>query len=208
MMFLCCNCSGWGIDETLSLIQIIIAIVACIFAILIPIKISWEQRYSQLLADYRGYDFGAAVMGVTIFFHENCKNDVSKIKEEYLDIFQKQFRNQLNKKDKNYDYKKIKSIVPNDQNLHFQRRLLTQFYWDLDQCATSHYISKKRIQRDFTSKEANLLKILYYMNDASQTAGIYMDITTDDRLTPNPQSINKYIKHIYNILKDAKPYVR
>jgi hypothetical protein len=46
------------------------------------------------------------------------------------------------------------------------------------------------------------------MNEASQADGIYMNITTDDRLTPNPQSINKYIKHIYNILKDAKPYVR
>ena len=183
-------------------LQIILAFVACFLACFIPKKISWEQRYSQLLADYRGYDFGAAVMGIIIFFNKSCHNDINQIEKEYTAIFKKQFENQLSK---NYTSDKY---VSNDQNLHFQRRLLTQFYWDLDQCATSHYISKKRIQRDFTSKEANLLKILYYMNDASQTAGIYMDITTDDRLTPNPQSINKYIKHIYNILKDAKPYVR
>ena len=202
MLFLFCNCSDWGTSEILSLVQIIIASVTCIFAVLIPNKLSWEQRYSQLLADYRGYDFGAAVMGIIIFFNKSCHNDINQIEKEYTAIFKKQFENQLSK---NYTSDKY---VSNDQNLHFQRRLLTQFYWDLDQCATSHYISKKRIQRDFTSKEANLLKILYYMNDASQTTGIYMDITTDDRLTPNPQSINKYIKHIYNILKDAKPYVR
>jgi hypothetical protein len=200
MMFLCCNCNGWGTSETVA---VILAVISWFWAIYIPRKISWEQRYSQLMSDYRGTDFGAAVLGITMFFNKSCNNDINKIEKKYREIYQAQFKNQWNPDKDNY-----KPEVPNDQNLHFQRRLLTQFYWDLDQCATSHYISKKRIQRDFTSKEANLLKILYYMNDASQTAGIYMDITTDDRLTPNPQSINKYIKHIYNILKDAKPYVR
>ena len=157
-MFLCCNCSSWSLAD---IIQTCLAGLACVLAILIPVKISWEQRYSQLLADYRGYDFGAAVIGITMFFHNNCKNDVNLIQKEYKKIFDAQFNNQL-----------------------------------------------KRIQKDFTSKEANLLKILYYMNDAAVTDGIFMDITTDDRLTPNAQSINKYIKHIYNVLKYAKPYVR
>ena len=200
MFFLCCNCSKLSPSD---IIQIFLAAFACFLAWYIPNKISWEQRYSQLLSDYRGYDFGAAVMGITMFFKRSCDNDINKIEEKYKEIFQSQFKNQLNPNKNDYCPE-----VPNDQNLHFQRRLLTQFYWDLDQCATSHYISKNRIQKDFTSKEANLLKVLYYMNEASQADGIYMDITTDDRLTPNPQSINKYIKHIYNILKDAKPYVR
>ena len=186
-----------------STVQIILSVLACFLACFIPRTISWEQRYSQLLADYRGHDYGAAVLGITMFFNKCCNNDINKIEKKYREIYQAQFKNQWNPDKDNY-----KPEVPNDQNLHFQRRLLTQFYWDLDQCAISHYISKKRIQKDFTTKEANLLKILYYMNDASQEDGIYMDIKTDDRLTPNPQSINKYIKHIYNILKDAKPYVR
>ena len=202
MMFMLCTQSNWWTNNSLNLIQTIFSTLACFLAWFIPRKISWEQRYSQLLADYRGYDFGAAVMGIIIFFNKSCHNDVNQIEKEYTAIFKKQFGNQLNK---NYAFDKY---VSNEQNLHLQRRILTQFYWDLDQCATSHFISKKRIQRDFTTKEANLLKILYYMNDASQADGIYMDIKTDDRLTPNPQSINKYIKHIYNILKDAKPYVR
>lgn len=200
MIFLCCNCSKWSLSD---IIQIFLAAFACFLAWFIPKKISWEQRYSQLMSDYRGTDFGAAVLGITMFFNKSCNNDINKIEDEYRKIFQAQFKNQLNPDEDNY-----KPEVPNDQNLHFQRRLLTQYYWDLDQCAKSIFIGKKRIKKDFTSKEANLLKILYYMNDASQEAGIYMDITTDDRLTPNPQSINKYIKHIYNILKDAKPYVR
>ena len=150
--------------------------------------------YSQLLSDYRGHDFGAAVMGITMFFHDQCKNSVDAIHSEYVKTFNEQFRNQPNK-------------LSSDKMLHFQRRLLTQFYWDLDQCANSFYIGKKRIQKDFSSKEANLLKVVYYMNEAAASPEVYMDISTDDRLTPNPQSINKYIRHIYTILKNAKPYV-
>ncbi|MCR4954665.1 MAG: hypothetical protein K6A43_11400 [Treponema sp.] len=190
-------------DIISPLVQILLSVVACYLAWYIPNKLSWEQRYSQLLADYRGYDFGAAVMGITMFFNKCCNNDVGLIEKEYREIFQAQFKNQwIPNKDK------YMPEVPNDQNLHFQRRLLTQFYWDLDQCTKSIFIGKKRIQRDFSSKESNLLKVLYYMNEASQEEGIFIDITTDDRLTPNAKSINKYIKHIYNILKDAKPYVR
>ena len=64
------------------LLQIILAFVACIFAWYIPNKLSWEQRYSQLLSDYRGYDFGAAVMGITMFFKRSCDNDINKIEEK------------------------------------------------------------------------------------------------------------------------------
>ncbi|MCR5698756.1 MAG: hypothetical protein K6G52_03830 [Treponemataceae bacterium] len=86
--------------------------------------------------------------------------------------------------------------------------MLNQFYWDLDLCARSIFIGKKRVQKDFTSKEANMLKILYYMNIAAESDGIFMDISTDDRLPPNPKSTNVRIKDIYEILKDSKSYVQ
>ena len=194
---------NWNMQGALSLIQTILTAVTCFLAICIPEKIKWEQRYSQLLSDYRGHDFGAAVMGITLFFYKQCKNSVDAIQSEYVKTFKKQFYNQLNQ-----NTKEKQCNLSNNQKLHFQRRLLTQFYWDLDQCANSFYIGKKRIQKDFSSKEANLLKVVYYMNEATASPEIYMDITTDDRLTPNPQSINKYIRHIYTILKKAKPYIR
>ena len=54
-------------------------VLAVIFAIYIPEKIKWEQRYSQLLSDYRGYDFAVAVQGVIQFFTKDCKSDVERI---------------------------------------------------------------------------------------------------------------------------------
>jgi len=187
----------------MALIQIFLSVIACFIAVYIPKKIAWEQRYSQLLAEYRGHDYAAAVMALTMFFNKNCKNDVNSIEKEYKIIFDAQFENQLQQNNNKHIF-----IVPNDQNLHFQRRLLNQFYWDLDLCARSIFIRKKRIQKDFTSKEANMLKVLYYMNIAAESDEIFMDISTDDRLSPNPKSTNVRIKDIYEILKDAKSYVR
>ena len=192
MIFLCCNCSNWGIGEILSLINIVVAIF---IGVIIPKKIAWEQRYSSLLVEYRSHDFGEAIMEIGLFFHDICKNDVSKIEREYTLIFVNDF----------YGANKT-----NDRctKLHYQRRLLSQFYWDLDQCANSVFIRKKRIQKDFSSKEANLLKILYYLNLAAESPNVFKDLSCDDRLPPKAKSINIYIKDIYNILKDAPPYIR
>lgn len=44
---------------------------------------------------------------------------------------------------------------------------------------------------------------MYYMNLAAESSDVFMDIGVDDRIPPNPKSINKYIKHIYGILKNA-----
>ena len=57
-----------------------------------------------------------------------------------------------------------------DNCLHFQRRLLAQFFWQLNECSKHHYIGKKRILQDFTNAEAKLLKILIYMGEAIETA--------------------------------------
>ena len=160
--------------------------------------------YSQLLSDYCGYDFGAAIMGVVFFFYKDCGCDAGKIQEKYAECFKKQFENQMNRGNTNCNCGNAKDEIPNDKNLHYQRRLLSQFYFLLDQCARSPFIGKRRVQKDFSSKEANLLKVLYYMNEAATDApGVFMDISIDDRIPPNPKSINKYVKHIYGILKDA-----
>ena len=190
--------------DILPIIQTVAAILACFLAVYIPQKIKWEQMYSQLLSDYCGYDFGAAVMGVVFFFNQDCDRDVGKIQEKYTDWFKKQFENQIKLANPNYQNIKIEYKIPNDQNLHYQRRLLTQFYFLLDQCARTPFIGRRRVQKDFSSKEANMLKVLYYMNLAAESSDVFMDISVDDRIPPNPKSINKYIKHIYGVLKKAK----
>lgn len=176
-------------------ITIFIAVVTLIVAIRIPHRIKWEQFYQQLLSDYRSHDFGVAIMEIGMFFNKQCSNDISKIPEEYAARF-------------HHDFGSGKEKTLKEHNLHYQRRLLTQFYYQLDLCANSSYIGKKRIQRDFTSKESDLLKILFYMNKASQQPGVFIDITTSDRVGPCKKGMNSYIKDMYSILKESPNYVR
>ena len=190
MLLECAFKSGCSVCDIIS---IGLSFVAIIIAIWIPRKIQWEQRYNQLLSEYRGHDFGTAVTDIGRFFYYTCNKDVSRIEDEYA----KRYNDEIENKE-----------LDNSKKLHYQRRLLAQFYWDLDVCAHSIYIGKRRVQKDFTSREANLLKIIYYMNNASQSPQVFYDLSCPDLLPPPAKSINKQIKDIYKILKNAKPYVR
>lgn len=192
------------LKDVLVIVQTLLSIAACVLAILIPQKIKWEQKYSQLLCDYYSYDVGAAVMGIVLFFHDDCKNNIDLIPIKYKAIFKKQFKMRRPEGDTSQNY----FTVPNEKNLHLQRRLLAQFYIQLDLCARSIFIGKKRVQKDFTSKEANLLKILYYMNEVASTEPIFKDISTDERIKNDKKGMNFYISDIYSILKNSPEYIR
>lgn len=176
-------------------ISLFIAFLTLIATIWIPHKIKWEQLYQQLLSEYRSHDFGVAIMEIGMFFHDDCNNDVSNIPEKYAERFR-------------HDFYEDKKNTAKEHNLHYQRRLLTQFYYQLDLCAKSFSIGKKRIQRDFSSKESDLLKIVFYMNETSGSPEIFIDIKTYDRIGNVKKGINTYIKHIYSILKQSPNYVR
>lgn len=191
------------ISDIMAIAQVFLGILAIVVAWFIPRKIEWAQLYSQLLSDYYKSEFGAAVMGLVFFFYKDCKRDVKNIKNEYVNRFKETFENQIDEKQSGNEYK-----IPNEQNLHYQRRLLTQFYYQLDLCSRSFFIGKRKIQKDFTSKEASLLKILYFMNEATSSPEIFMDISTDEQIPKRTKDINEYIKHLYDVLKTSKSYVR
>ena len=152
------------------------------------------------MSDYRGYDFAAAVQGVVSFFYDDCKNNVEEIQDKYEVRFKKDFT-----ESSEYSCQ----TVSNDKNLHYQRRLLTQFYYDIDRCCHSHFIKKSRIQKDFTSNEANILKVVFYMNEAiSNSSILFKDISCSDRLKPNSKGINLYIKDLHSILKNQASYIK
>lgn len=190
-------------SDIMAIAQVFLGILAIVVAWFIPRKIEWAQLYSQLLSDYYKSEFGAAVMGLVFFFYKDCKRDVKNIKNEYVNRFKETFENQIDEKQSGNEYK-----IPNEQNLHYQRRLLTQFYYQLDLCSRSFFIGKRKIQKDFTSKEASLLKILYFMNEATSSPEIFMDISTDEQIPKRTKDINEYIKHLYDVLKTSKSYVR
>ncbi len=187
-------------SDVLAIVQIIISVVACCLAVYIPEKIKWEQRYSQLLSDYRGYDVAAAVQGLVQFFVKDCKCDVGNIAKEYERHFDKEVENP--KEDVRID---------NDKNLHYQRRLLNAYFYELNECAKRRFlIGKKRVGRDFTKNEASVIKILYFMNvAAADSEMIFKDISTDERIPKFPRlsGMTKSIVQVYEILRNSKKYM-
>ena len=201
MMFLL-NADNY-MSEILSMIQIAVAFVTLIVTWYIPKKIMWEQTYASLISDYRGYDFAASVQGIIHFFKYQCKCDVEKIKSEYEAVFRQDFINK-----KNNIKPPLSGHCEIQKNLHYQRRLLTQFYYQLDLCARTNrlFIGKARVQRDFTKGEADILKILFYMNQAvDESSLLFIDISTSERIRryDHLKGINSYISHIAGLLSES-----
>lgn len=190
-------------SKILSMIQIAVAFVTLVVTWYIPKKIMWEQTYSSLISDYRGYDFAAAVQGVIHFFKYRCDCDVEKIKSKYEAIFRQDFIDK-----KNSIEPPLSGHCEIQKNLRYQRRLLTQFYYQLDLCAKTNplFIGRARVKRDFTKGEANILKILFYMNQAVDESDIlFVDVSSSDRIRRygHVKGINSYISHIAGLLSES-----
>ena len=71
------------IQTICSVLSIFIACLTLVVTWIIPKKIAWNQMYSNLISEYRSYDFAIAVQGIIEFFAIDCKSDTSKIKEKY-----------------------------------------------------------------------------------------------------------------------------
>ncbi|MBR4464750.1 MAG: hypothetical protein IKS40_09070 [Treponema sp.] len=186
-------------EQIMSIIQTMLAFLALIAATWIPHKIKWEQMYSSLLDEYRSFDYAIALQRIIEFFVTECKNDVNNIKPLYRKHFEEEIM------DKKGDIKK-------ENCLHFQRRLLAQFFWQLNQCANSFAIGKRRIAQDFTSSEAKLIKILIYIGeviDNDETGILYKDISSDERVRKieHYKGQNKSLAEIYHILKNSKRFI-
>lgn len=188
-----------GSVKVTDIIQTVSSVLSLILAIYIPEKIKWEQRYSQLLSDYRGYDFAVAVQGVIQFFTKDCKSDVELIKREYKKRFGKEIEHPADKS------------VSSDQILHYQRRLLNQFYYELELCAATPLIGKRRVSSDFTRNEASIIKIVYFMNKAVEDSPkLYKDISTFEHVPKSriPKGINKYILRLYELLRNQGRFMK
>ena len=202
--------------ELKDLIQTICSALSVILAWYIPEKIKWNQFYSNLISEYRSYDFGIAVQGIVEFFTIDCESDIVEIPKKYRERFMKEiyeiqesFPKTLGElKEKKQQIKLLQN--DSDKTLHFQRRLLTQFYWELDSCLKSPFIGSRHVNKDFTRGESNIIKILYFMNEAVDNDEIlYKNINFDERLSSikRAKGINKSLLHLYEELKNSKKYI-
>jgi hypothetical protein len=145
------------ISLVISAAALVVALVTLYFAIRIPRKIMVDQRYSDLLQEYRSSEMGGAILSVCHFYVTDCGKDVKAIGDKYNEIYEEQIRKPL-KCGKPIDYA---------QTLHFQRRLIAQFYYDMAYLRYNLHcprLSRKQLQYWFTESEVNLLAIILHMD--------------------------------------------
>lgn len=93
-----------------------------------------------------------------------------------------------------------------EKTLHYQKRILTQFFHELALCSKSPFIGKHRVQKDFTNSEAKIMKILFLMNKTvDENPLLYKDISSDFRMPPpnKGKGMNKDLAYLYSILKQS-----
>lgn len=181
----------------LQILSFIVAIITLVVTISIPIQIMKVQKYTNLMTTYESFEFSHAFQSVINFFYDDCDCDTSKVSEKYYERFKKDFEDLKNK-----DFKKDKQDI-----LHYQRRLLNDYFLELEMCRSSSWFLKSKIRKDWTVSEAYVCKILVFMNKAvDDNPQIFKDISSirHDRM-PKVSGLNKYLVRFYNVLKQESP---
>ena len=182
----------------MNIIQIVVSVIAIIFAIYIPIQIMQFQRYTNLASTYMSFDFAHAFQSVIEFYFKDCDCDVDKIPEEYNKRFYS-------------DFEKLKSgKIDKEDVLHYQRRMLCDFFYELESCRASSMRLKKMIKKDWTISEAYVCRILIFMNKAvGDNPDIMMDIScVKNQHIPKVKGISEYLNRLYDELKNEKKWMQ
>lgn len=196
-------------ERTEFILQIFLSCLSCYLAWVIPKKIMWEQTYLTLIADYRSCSYGVAIQGIIEFFANDCRSNPDNI----LSMYQTRFQQDIHSL---FYYQNNDPQISSDLCLHFQRRMLAQFFYQLDLCARSKYIGKQRVCRDFTRAEADLVHILILMDKAidedryNEDNILWKSIACSGKIQnyKNEKGMNKYLSEIYLILRNSQKYMK
>lgn len=175
---------------SVELITILLSVTTLFCTIIVPTRIMKFQRYTSLSSTYMSMEFAHALQCVITFFHHDCECDVEKIAEKYKERFNDDFSG---------DWRDIEI----NKTLHYQRRLLNDYFLELEMCRESSWYLRKIIRKDWTTSEAYVCKILVYMNKAvDEDLEMFMDISSIkyERM-PKVKGLSEYLARFYNALR-------
>lgn len=174
-----------------SWISVVIAFATFIITIFIPLQIMKFQRYTNLMISYMSMEFAHAFQSVINFYYDECGCDVERIPEKYKERFIS-------------DFKKLKeNKIDTNDVLHYQRRLLNDYFLELELCRESSCILRTRIKKDWTNSEAYVCKILIYMNKAvDEDSEMFVNISSIKyQRMPRVKGLSEYLARFYNALR-------
>ena len=187
-----------AINPIVNIVGAFIAALALFVAIYIPRRIMISQIYANLLENYRSPEMGGAILAIFHFYNKDCGRNVSNIAAEYEKKYDKQIKKRFQEgEEQELDFSKT---------LHFQRRLVAQFYFDM---ASLRYdrrfirLPDKYMKIWFTPSEVKLLGIILHM--AEPASKVFEDA---GEVPPPPYEdevlMNELIYKLYEEVRDGE----
>ena len=168
-----------------GILTLVATVVVAYIAGALSEKLSTNQKWEDLIKEYRQSDFGVAVKAVTDFYIDKCHRCLSNIRGEYIKQYETDFHNGDEKSPK--------------ETLHFYRRLLHQYYWQLWLCIESKGFKEEWIRDYFNVNEMNLIVIVYYMAQAASDESIYKPILVQGLGNRKDDGeVKGYLKELYD----------
>jgi hypothetical protein len=183
-------------------LQLIIAILTLLIAIITLVSIyevMVNQIYANLVADYRSPEMGAAILAIFNFYKKDCKRNFSKIEEKYIKRYKKEVKPLLKKVKKHQKPQKANF----SNTLHFQRRMVEQFYKDMAALYFKHCcftrLSKNKMKDWLTKNEVKLLNLIFRMQAPARKVFIKADNLPD--LPENNEPNENLIHKLYDLVR-------
>ena len=157
-------------------------------------KIAVSQRWDSLMTQYCSPEFGKSLKAIVDFYIEDCERTLSKIVFKYKEKYKEDFPEEFDE-----NVKRSERIVDITDTLHFHRRTIAYFYWQLNCCVSSNGFNKQLLN-SFSKNEMNLMVIVYYMGEAAKDSEIYKSVLPNLALGSSSKTTND-IKSLYNYFK-------
>lgn len=177
--------------------EILLSILTFFVALLtlcVTREIAFNQQWNTLVSEYRSTEFGVAVKSICDFYIDDCESDLKQIESKYKARY-----------DVDMTLVKEGKIKMKD-TIHFKRRLVSQYYWHLENSLGFCKCSKRNtLKKYFDENEMDIMAIVYEMNKAVDELGIYRKIVIDGdksiETDNEPSLMNKYIQKLYERFK-------
>ena len=181
-----------------------VSIATLIVTVYIPTQIMKFQRYTNLIATYMSLDFAHALQSVIAFFCNDCGHDVERIPAEYKKRFDSDMKRVMrsdNNEDITGDITKV---------LHYQRRFLNNYFLELEMCRQSSMVLRRVLRKDWTANEADIVKILIYMNEAVKNdPDMFKDLSDIEyERMPKVKGMGEYLANFYNVMRKERRWMQ
>ena len=175
----------------LAALTLLVAVLALCAARAIPKKIMINQRFMSLTEQYRSPEMGFAVYCIFKFYKEDCGDNPDRIEEKYVARFRKEIEEPM---------KKGAGGVDPSKTLHFQKRLVAYYFWDLARLYfESRFpasLGKKRLLQMVEPSERKLISLVLQMGEASEKCFAKCENIADPPDSDVP--MNQSLKRLYD----------